>query len=250
MKDSFYKSSRKKLSEGKLLRAIDGINREDLQAAGTPLDAAVKFICHNVAERFRKHFFERLLILGKTSLQILRAALKASVATLARAFAVFMEIWGGHRPLTPAEQAEARRVFGISIDLSRVKIAVASIPADVANWLNGQRPFTTLHIINFASGAIITSATLIHELVHVWQAGIAGPIYMVEALHSQFFGRGYEVSDEDLRKANNNIHQLEREQQAVVVERYWRGRWGGQGGDWRKYEALARQVYTSPHRKN
>ena len=126
-----------------------------------------------------------------------------------------------------------------------MKIAVASIPADIVNWLNGQRPFTTMYVINFASSANVTMQTLIHELTHVWQAVVVGPVYMVEALHSQVFGRGYEVTATDITVANGDITKLEREQQAVVVERYWSGRWGGGGWDWHVYEPLAQDVYKA-----
>jgi hypothetical protein len=100
-----------------------------------------------------------------------------------------------------------------------------------------------MYVINFASGEHISMSTLIHELTHVWQAVVAGPIYMVEALHSQFFGRGYNVTPEDIARANGQLANLEREQQAVVVQRYWENRWGGAGGDWQIYEPLAKQVY-------
>lgn len=217
---------------------------EGLLAVGVQLTIMVASICTDVVAAFRRGFFEGLIALGKAPLQILQAALLAGASVLALAFAVFLEIWGGHRGLLPAEMTEARRVFGWSIDLGRVKIARASIPADVANWLNGQRPFTTMYVINFASNATIDMPTLIHELTHVWQAVVAGPVYMVEALHSQFFGKGYQVTDQDLANAGGEIERLEREQQAVVVERYWVGKWGNGGGNWQKYEPFARQVYS------
>ena len=67
---------------------------------------------------------------------------------------------------------------------------------------------------------------------------------MVEALCSQLFGRGYNVSDADLARANGNFSKLEREQQAVVVENYWWGRFGGNASiDWKKYQALAAAVF-------
>lgn len=43
---------------------------------------------------------------------------------------------------------------------------------------------------------------------------------MIEALHSQFFGKGYNLSEAALKKANGRLLNLEREQQAVVVEEY------------------------------
>jgi hypothetical protein len=218
---------------------------EGLFMIGVTLVKAVASICVDVVEAFRRGFFEGLIALGHAPLDILTAALAAGASTLALAFAVILEILGGHRPLTDAEKAEARKVFGWSIELDRVKVAVASFAADLVNFLNGQRPFTTMYVINFASWDHITMGTLIHELTHVWQAAVAGPIYMVEALHSQFFGRGYEVTAEDIAAAAGDLSKLEREQQAVVVERYWRNRWGGGGGNWQQYESLAQDVYRA-----
>ena len=223
--------------------SIIGTVLEGLLAAGATLAATVASIFTNVAQAFRRGLVEGLMAIGKSALDILKAALFTSAAMLALAFASLMEIFGGHRPLNSAELSAARKVFGWSIDLSRVKIAVASIPADVVNWLNGQRPFTTMYIINFASSAHITMGTLIHELTHVWQGVVAGPVYMVEALHSQFFGRGYEVTAADINAAGGDINKLEREQQAVVVERYYMGKWGGSSWDVATYEPLAKDVY-------
>lgn len=203
---------------------------EGLFAIGVQLVKAVGSIFRDIAAGFRKGFLQGLLAIVKSPLKILKAALSAAGSVLALAFAAFMEMWGGHRPLTAAERKEARRVFGWSINLSRVKIAVASIPSDVVNWVNGGRPFTTMYIINFKSGTRIRMNTLIHELTHVWQAVVAGPVYMVEALHSQVFGRGYNVTQADLDRAGGDIRKLEREQQATVIEWYWQKRWstGGQ----------------------
>lgn len=230
---------------------------EGLMLIGVNLVRMVAAICGDVAEGFRKGFFQGLIALGHAMLDILKAAVATSLSVLALAVAVFFEIWGGHRPLTAAERAEARRVFGWSFDLDRVKVAVGSIPADVVNWLNGQRPFTTMYVINFASWAHVTLQTLIHELTHVWQAAVSGPIYMVEALHSQVFGRGYNVTAQDVAGANGDIRRLEREQQAVVVEEYWRMRWDDGGTslswvpvdaqgkcDWTVLEPLAQDVYA------
>jgi hypothetical protein len=230
---------------------------EGLNMVGVSLVMMVLSICRDVAEGFRRGFIQGLVALGHAALDILKAAAATSLAVLALAVAVFMEIWGGHRPLTPAERVEARRIFGWSIDLDRVKVAVASIPADIVNWLNGERPFTTMYVINFASWTHVTLQTLIHEMTHVWQGVVSGPIYMVEALHSQFFGRGYNVSAQDVANANGNIRNLEREQEAVVVEEYWRMRYGDGGTsltwipfdsagkrDWSILEPLASDVYA------
>jgi hypothetical protein len=224
---------------------------------GVTLVQMVATMCLNVVEGFRRGFFEGLIALGHLPLDILKAAALTSLSVLALAVAVFMEMWGGHRPLTRAERAEAQKVFGWSINLDRVKVAVASIPADIVNWLNGERAFTTMYVINFASWTHVTMHTLVHELTHVWQGVVAGPIYMVEALHSQAFGRGYDVTQQDVANAAGDIRRLEREQQAVVVEEYWRMRFGdglttlgwipvdsSGNRDWTVLEPLATDVYA------
>ena len=186
-----------------------------------------------------------------TPQKILEESVKSGVATCMAAFSGLLEIWGGYRGLTTDEKDDARRIFGWSIDLERVKVTTGTIPTDIAFWINGNRPFTAMYVINFSRRTDVARqrATLIHELTHVWQAATAGPIYMVETLHSQWKGRGYNVTDEDLIAANGDFNRLEREQQAVVVERYWRGRYNGESIDWHKYEALARQVYVPQVRR-
>lgn len=216
---------------------------EGLFMVGAQLADAVAAICRDIAEGFRKGFFHGLIAIGKTPLEIMKAALKAGGAVVGLALAVIMEVFGGHRPLNAQELAEARKVFGSSIPLDRVKVAVASLPADLINGLNGNRAFTTMYVINFASWTKIQMHTLIHELTHVWQGVVAGPVYMVEAIESQIAGKGYQVTDADLARANGDLNKLEREQQAVVVENYWWGRWGGASIDWKKYQPCAEKVY-------
>lgn len=218
---------------------------EALLTIGVRLAVAVATIVTDIVESFRDDFFRGLLALGKAPLDILKAALEAGGAILALSVAVFMEIWGGHRPLTDAERAEARKVFGWSIDLDRVKIAVASIPADVVNWLNGNRTFTTMYVINFASWDTVDTPTLIHELTHVWQGVVAGPIYMVEALHAQIFGEGYDYTDQDLIDAGGNFNAFNREQQASIIEHYWVKRYGPSPSDYSLYLPYARAVYRA-----
>jgi hypothetical protein len=221
---------------------------EGLFKVGAQLVDAVVAVCTGIAEGFRKGFFQGLIAIGKAPLEILKAAAKAAGAVVGLALAVIMEVFGGHRPLNAQEIKEARKVFGWSIPLERVKVAVASVPADIINWINGGRTVTTMYVINFASWDHIDQNmhTLIHELTHVWQATTAGPVYMVEAICSQLAGRGYNVTDADLAKANGNFNKLEREQQAVVVENYWWGRFGGNASiDFKKYQALAQAVFKA-----
>ena len=152
-----------------------------------------------------KSFSDALLQAGKTAINILKAVAKLSVTVIGYALEAFLKLWGGHRKLTEKEREEARKVFGWSINLDKVRVAVASIPADVLIFLNGNRPFTVMYVINFASWQKVRLGTLIHELTHVWQGVVAGPIYMVEALHSQMFGRGYRVTQRGFGRCRRRL---------------------------------------------
>jgi hypothetical protein len=109
--------------------------------------------------------------------------------------------------------------------------------------------FTTMYTIHIDSSQALTDELLIHELAHVWQAETSGSVYMVEALCSQFFGRAYNLTDDDLRKAKGELLNLEREQQAEAVERYYRVKFKGAseasvGVSLSLLEPIALQVFT------
>jgi hypothetical protein len=225
------------------------------------LAAVVKDICEGVAEGFRRGFFEGLVALGKAPLKILEAAAQTSLALLLLAGTVVIELFGGHRGLTAAERAEAEKVFGTSIDLARVKIAVASLPADVINYLNGKRPFTSMYIINFGSGEVIDAGTLIHELTHVWQGVNTGALYMSRALQAQLAARldalqhgggdsaAYQVTSAMLAANGGDFGKFNPEQQATIVEWYYLQKFAGQAAGSRpgvaELEPYARQVFRS-----
>jgi len=173
---------------------------------------------------FRKGLIKGLIQIGKSAVTLMVETLKISASVAAVLFAIIMDIFGSHRGLNAEERAEAEKVFGISIDLDQVQLTTASFPADFIMWLNKNRPFTTMYVINYKSGTTLPMNTLIHELTHVWQAVNSGGVYMLEALHSQFFGKGYNLTEADVRNANGKLLNLEREQQAVLVEDYWRAK--------------------------
>ena len=138
---------------------------------------------------------------------------------------------GDYRALTASERLEADRVFGTSIELDKVRVAVKSLPVDVIEYLNGSRAFTTMYLLNFASWVEVTLDTLIHELTHVWQGVQVGPVYMVQALEAQLSGEGYnygytnstdgEGGQDDLAAAAGDFEHFNREQQAQIVMHYW-----------------------------
>jgi len=194
---------------------------EGLLAAGLQLGQAVADIVLHVAEQFRKGFFEGLIALGKSPLLIMKAALETAGGVAGLALATLLDVLGGHRALTAEEKRQARRVFGDTIDLNRVKVAVASLPADLVHLVNDGRPFTTMYVINFASSDIIDMKTLIHELGHVWQGVTKGPVYMVQAIEAQLGSEGYTVTNAMLRDRGNDLKKFNREQQAVIAEEFW-----------------------------
>lgn len=222
---------------------------EGLLAAGANFVKTVAAILKNVATGNYKNFFEALKAMGKGLLEVAVQALKLGGAILVAAFSAVLEVFGGHRPLTAGELIDAKKVFGVSLDLSRVKIAVASIPADIILKFNGGRPFTTMYVINFKSGTKIRTQTLIHELTHVWQAKQRGPIYAVDALHAQMTlgADAYKVEDKDLIAANGDFSKFNPEQQATIVDRYWAAKFGGKNpaNPVELLEPYARQVFKS-----
>jgi hypothetical protein len=246
-------------------RALSAVRTalEALLNMGITLANIIKDVAASVAAGFQRGFFEGLVALGKGFLQILKAAAETSVAVVLLAFTSLLELAGGHRPLTAAERKEAEKIFGIAIDLDRVKIATASLAADVINYINGNRPFTTMYIINFGSKAVIDMPTLIHELTHVWQGTQQGPLYMTSALEAQIgagvselFHHGhyddsasYAVTDQELIDNKGDLSKFNPEEQASIVEHYWIQKFSGAPVGYlptaAQLEPYARKVYKS-----
>lgn len=207
---------------------------EGLFQIGIRLSDIVAGIMNDVAESSRRSFVEALLAVGKAPLDILKAAAEAGFSTLMLAVASLFEIWGGYRGLTDRERAEAEKIFGGSIDLARVKIAAGSVPAEICNFLNGQTPFTTMHLINVSKKDAQRTdekwlRVFIHELTHVWQGVTAGPVYMIQSLESQMEAvlnggdrtAAYGYSEKDLARHAGDLSKFNREQQASIIEDYW-----------------------------
>jgi len=132
------------------------------------------------------------------------------------------------RTLTGAEVFEASSVFGSSIDFSLVRIDTHSLMVFIAKKLKGYtkgREFTTFHTINGEEGSIEID-TLIHELTHVWQYQQVGAIYMPQAIHAQGTAAGYNYGGisglQSAKAAGKGIRTFNREQQAQIVQDYFR----------------------------
>ncbi len=97
------------------------------------------------------------------------------------------------RPLTTAEVALARTVFGNSIAYDRVAITTFDLGAPVTLMDAARDGKGPLYLINWVEGFRTTltpqdrPATLIHELTHVWQGqhGTLPPLYIAQAAWAQ-----------------------------------------------------------------
>ncbi len=151
---------------------------------------------------------------------------------------------GRYRALDASERADAEFVFGESIDLSKVRIAlpgrVHRLLFALQRLLQGgrrPRPFATGWLVHVPPGRALKREVLIHELTHVWQAQVYGPCYLWQALHAQLFGEGYDYAgsargtgrhacgvdgdgaQETLR--SRSFFSFNREQQAQIVMHYF-----------------------------
>jgi len=192
------------------------------------LKEVLSTIILEVRAAFREGLIKGLIAIGKSALTLLKETAKISASAVAILFGIILDLSGSHRGLKASERAEAEKIFGISINLDFVRLTDANLATDLVMWMNKNRPFTTMYCINYKSGTTLQMDVLIHELAHIWQAVTSGGVYMIEALHSQFFGKGYNLSEVDIRKANGKLLNLEREQQAVLVQEYWKGHFDGQ----------------------
>ena len=124
------------------------------------------------------------------------------------------------RPLTPEERGIAGAVGLDRLDLAAVRIVEG--PCGLLG-LPG-RAFVVGNTIFFPSRWLRRErdreATLVHELVHVWQFQSRGIRYLSEALWAQWLGEGY-----DYRRGvdrGRSWARLNPEQQAQLVEDAWR----------------------------
>lgn len=149
------------------------------------------------------------------------------------------------RPLEASERRLVREVFGDRVDL--VPIRIVEGPSGLLG-LPG-RAFVLGNAIFFPSRWLRRGcdrrATLVHELVHVWQFQTRGLRYLSEALAAQWLGEGYDY----LRglEHGRDWRRLNPEQQAQLVEEAWRsGRW--ERGDVRladrRSEGIERETAT------
>ncbi len=140
------------------------------------------------------------------------------VVGVPEALQIVWESFNQTRPLNSAEDKASKQVHAPGlIPYHKVRIDENSI----LTRINGMRPFVTFHIIHY-SGTSLPPHTVVHELTHVAQYEKAGSIYMFEALHAQFIGKGYPYGDLAVAISNGKrFSDFNREQQATICEDYY-----------------------------
>ncbi len=118
------------------------------------------------------------------------------------------------RTLTAAEIAKLRAIYGDAIDYDQVRIKTGNAGLFSLN----DRPFVLGNTI-YMKDSDLGGATLVHELVHVWQYQNGGSDYLGEALWSQEYGKGY---DWQQSVPGTPWAELEPEQQAAFIEALYR----------------------------
>ena len=202
------------------------------QDLGKTLKDIVESAVVQPTEDALRRVLQALKDMGRSALEVLQAAFEISASAAATVFTLLLEWFpGSYRSLSETERADADEVFGAAVPLDQVRLAVMSLPVDFIEWVNGGRAFTTMFLINFASWTNIKIETLIHELTHVWQGMVAGPIYMVEALEAQASAEGYNYgytnsengdgAQDRLNAAGGDFTVFNREQQAQIIMHYF-----------------------------
>lgn len=149
------------------------------------------------------------------------------------------------RALKPEEIVELKKVFGDSIDYSKVQVT-ENMPGGL---LGSDRAMAVGNSIYLPPGTSVQ--TIVHELAHVWQYQNGGNTYLSRALEAQLMGdgegnmRGYDW-EAGLEKGKG-WSQLSPEQQAHLIdEMYGSGYFDdpskGFSHNGKDYSEIARQV--------
>lgn len=164
----------------------------------------------DTAEEFLEEVIDALFEIGESIENMGIAALELGGAILATLVAHWLSLLGTYRGLRPEEEADARLVFGNSLDYQNVFLSTE----DPLNFIifgiqdlftkePDSRAFVTINLINFdVTDGDIDRPTLIHELTHIWQSREVGGIYMAEAIIAQTdLGSGYNYGYDSNRVA-------------------------------------------------
>ena len=155
------------------------------------------------------------------------------------------------RPLHERELQLARSIYGGVLPLETVRIDERAQIACRYNHLC----YVSFHTINSWGG--MSDATLIHELVHVWQYRTHGAAYIPRALRAYHSAAGYDYGGVAAllraRAAGRTLHDFNYEQQADIVADAFRvrlgrrPRWGdGTVAEVGVYEAFLGDLRAAP----
>jgi hypothetical protein len=138
---------------------------------------------------------------------------------------------GGHpvaaRPLTPEEMADAKAIFGDSLDYSKITVDGGSVASLGASRTTGNSVHLTPDL--FVPGGTDTTTegrrVLVHEMTHAWQYQHQGWSYATEALWAQAKAgaagnRNTAYEWKSLAKTGTAWKKLNPEAQAEAVEDY------------------------------
>jgi hypothetical protein len=116
------------------------------------------------------------------------------------------------RALTPSEREMLMQIFGASVNLRLIRIAITDLGAQ-------GRPYTLGNTIRIPRGTSFDARTLVHEVAHVWQYQTRGTSYISDSVFHQLTSGAdaYNVSI----VAGQSIYDYAAEQQAVIIERYY-----------------------------
>src|SRR5690606_27055000 len=103
-----------------------------VEAAGKSLKTIVEAAIIQPTEEAARRVFAALKELGKSAVDILKGALEIGGSAIALAFTLILEWFpGSYRELTPDERTDAENVFGTSIALDKVRVAVMAPAVDL-----------------------------------------------------------------------------------------------------------------------
>ena len=152
---------------------------------------------------------------------ILEAALEVAGGALATVVSILLRTLGSYRKMTAQEIAEAKLVFGNTLDYDRIYFAAESLVNDIIFGIQDfftknpeSRAFVTDTLVNFDVDEGIERHTMIHELTHVWQFEVTGPFYMSEAIHAQVARGGLQLRLRGGRPRGRDRGRLRRERRA------------------------------------
>ncbi len=166
---------------------------QGMQNIGQTLDNLYQAAIIDTTQEFLIEVNEALIELGTSIVEMCEAALRLGAAALATLIAALFSMLGTYRRMRPEEIADARLVFGNSLDYDLIFLstedALNKIIFGIQDFFTGNpnsRAFVTTNLINFdVAEAPIDRPTLIHELTHVWQSREVGGIYMAEAIFAR-----------------------------------------------------------------